>query len=383
MHTIDFILKESVRRSRRTLEAVVLIALGVSIFVASRTITEAMHERTKEQLLRFGANILVQPEGEPFDIYSGTLSGGPLLPGSYAEEIWNIEHSRMLIAVSPKLYERFEVDGMSVLVAGITPDEQKAKPWWMIGNRLIEGPIPGKRGVVLGSHVANRLPEGAGRLRLGGETFRIEGVLDETGSSDDFMAFVRLDELQDLTGKTGMVNLIEVSTSCIACKSMDIDRVAEDIDRVLPPDAAVMPVKQIAEAQMGTLRKIMNFSTVIYVVILVLCAFLLMNHLSSSVEEGSRDIGMLIAMGMDPRRVEFMFILKILLYAGAGGLLGYVVGSAVSVFLGPLVADSEIAPLPSTLWLSLAISIGVAFVSSIIPVRRISRLDPVDALRGV
>jgi hypothetical protein len=70
MRTIDFVLKESLRRAKKSIAGVLFILLGISIFVTSQTINKALHDRAKEQLLRFGANIIVQPKGKPFDLYS-------------------------------------------------------------------------------------------------------------------------------------------------------------------------------------------------------------------------------------------------------------------------------------------------------------------------
>ncbi len=383
MRTIDFVIKEGVRRSRKSVTGVLLILLGISIFVASQTINQALHDKTKEQLLRFGANIIVQPEGEPFDLYSGTANGALLIPESYVERIWDIEHNKMLIAVSPKLYERFEIDGKSLLVVGITPDERKAKPWWMIKRKVLAEEFPMENEILLGHHFANYLSGDVTQITLGDKIFRVSGVLDETASPDDFMAFIPLATLQGLTNKRGMVNLVEVSTSCIACKSMDIYSVVEDIDQALPPDAEVIAVKQIAEAQMGTLNKIISFTMIIYIVVLVLCAFLLMNYMSAAVDERRNEIGMLLAMGMDPRKIQLIFVSKVLLFAGLGGLLGFLTGSGISILLGPIVAGTKIFILPYTLPVSLAISLGLGFISSILPARRIANLDPVEALRGV
>ena len=78
MNTIDFIVKEGIRRVRKSIEGVLFILLGISIFVACQTINKALYEKTKQQLLRFGANIIVQPKGEPVDLYSGTMKDGRL-----------------------------------------------------------------------------------------------------------------------------------------------------------------------------------------------------------------------------------------------------------------------------------------------------------------
>jgi putative ABC transport system permease protein len=383
MRTIDFVTKETLRRARKSIVGLLFILLGISIFVACQTINKSLHNRVKEQLLRFGANIIVQPKGQPFDLYSGTTKGEILLPEDYVDKIQSIEHDKMLIAVSPKLYERFEVGAKSLLVAGVTPDERKAKPWWMIENSVVTDEFPIDSGILLGHYAAASLGEDISQVKLGDKILNVTGVLDETGSPDDFIAFVPLAVLQDLVRKAGMVNLIEISTSCIACKAMNIYDVTEQIDKALPPDAKVMAVKQIAEAQMGTLKKIMGFATVLYLVVLTLSAVLLVNYVLSSIDERRREIGMLMAMGMDPRKIQVVFVAKVLAFALIGGVLGYAVGSGISVFLGPLIAETRVVPIPRLLLFSFAIAFTLGATSSVIAARRVSRLDPVEALREV
>jgi putative ABC transport system permease protein len=293
--------------------------------------------------------IHVQPKGKPFDLYSGTVESEILLPEIYVDQIKTIDHKNMLVAVSPKLFERFDVQGKSLLVVGITPDERKARPWWMIDTEVLTDEFPEEREILLGHYAALHLGENISQIKLGNETFRVRGVLDETGSPDDFMAFAPLATLQGLTKKGGMVNLIEVSTSCIACGAMNVYDVTKEIDEALPHDAKALAVKQIAEAQMGTLKKIMKFTTIIYLVVLTLCALLLVNYMSSSVGERKREIGMLLAIGMDPSKIQVIFAVKVLIFAGIGGFLGYVVGSAISIILGPIIAEARVFPIPNLL----------------------------------
>lgn len=68
MRTVDFVLKESTRRVRKSVAGILLVLLGISIFVTGETLHKAPYDRAKDQLLRFGANIVVQPKGAPFDL---------------------------------------------------------------------------------------------------------------------------------------------------------------------------------------------------------------------------------------------------------------------------------------------------------------------------
>lgn len=382
MRTIDFVVKEMGRRKWKAAAGILCIVLGISIFVAAQTTNEALYEKTKEHLLRFGANIIVQPKDEPFDVYSASSGGSATLPEVYVDRIRSIEHSGMLVAVSPKLYERFEVGDVNLLVVGVTEDERKAKPWWMIDKMVVTDEFPQGNEVLLGHYAATHLGA-ASQIRLKDEIFVVTGVLDETGSSDDFAAFVPLDVLQGLTGKRRMVNVIEVSTSCIACPEMNLYDIVDEIDTALPDDAKVIPVKQIAEAQMETLTKIGDFTRIIYIVVLCLGSFLMMNYMSSSVSERRREIGILLAIGMDASKVYKLFISKALILGLVGGLVGYAVGTLISMVAGPQIADTPVSPIFQLLPYSIVISTVICIISSILPARRATRLDPVEALQEV
>jgi putative ABC transport system permease protein len=383
MKTIDFVIKDITVRYKKSLSGVLFIILGISVFTASQTINKALFDRAKEQLIRFGANIIVQPKGAPYDISSGTVKGGILIPESYVGKIRSIKHGKMLVAISPKLFERFDLGGRSVLFAGITREEEKAKPWWMVQGKLLGDNFPGENEILLGYYSASYLEKDIKTVKLNNETFRVKGILDETGSPDDFMVFIRLDALQKLSKEEGMVNLIEVSTSCIACKSMNINDIAGDIGKILPPGAEVKLIKQIAGAQMGTLNKIDRFTTVISISVLLLCVILLINYTTSSIEENRREIGILLAMGMDPLKIQAIFVIKIIVLALSGGIAGFVIGSGISVFLGPLIADAKITVLFYLLPVSIIIALVIAVISIIIPAKKISNLDPIEALREV
>ncbi|UCD71219.1 MAG: ABC transporter permease [Syntrophobacterales bacterium] len=382
MRTIDFVAKELGRRRAKSIAGVLCILLGISIFVAAHTINKTLYDKAKEQLLRFGANIIIQPKDEPFDVYSASPVRSVLLPEVYAKKLQDIEHSGMLVAVSPKLYERYEVENVNLLVAGVTEAERKAKPWWMINRKLVTGEFPEGNQVLLGHYAAAHLGSN-GKIKLGGETFTVSGILDETGSTDDLMAFVPLHVLQNLTGKRRLVNIIEVSTSCIACSEMNIYDIADEIDKALPDDARVIPVKQIAEAQIGTLTKIEDFIRIVYIVVLCLGGLLMMNYMSSSVSERRHEIGILLAIGMDANKIYTFFVIKALILGLIGGLAGYALGTFISVVAGPQIADTPVSPILQLLPYSIVISTVLCIIATIFPARRAAQLDPVEALREV
>ncbi|MFW6150822.1 MAG: ABC transporter permease [Chloroflexota bacterium] len=382
MRTLDFVLKEVVRRKAKALAGISCILLGIGVFVAGHTTNQALYEKAREQLVRFGANIALQPSEEAFNIYSASFEGSATLPEMYAEEIRDIEHGDMLMAVSPKLYERFNVHDTNLLVVGVTDEERAAKPWWMVDGMVLTDQFPQENEVLLGHYAATHVGHSSA-ITLGGVNFEVTAVLDETGSSDDFAAYVPLEALQRLTGKEGMVNVIEVSTGCIACPEMNVYDVAREIDEALPGDAKAVPVKQIAEAQMGALGKVQDFIRIIYVVLMSMGAFLMMNYMSSSVSDRRREIGVLLAIGMDASTIYRLFLSKSVVLGIVGGLTGYVVGTLVAMAAGPQMAEASVSPAPELLPVALGLSVGICALASILPARRTIRLDPVEALREV
>ncbi|HUT69535.1 MAG TPA: FtsX-like permease family protein [Desulfatiglandales bacterium] len=381
MRTVEFVTKEMGRRKRKTTAGILCILLGISIFVAAQTINSALYDKAKEQLLRFGANIIIQPGGELFDTNALT-QGTALLPEVYGKRIQTIEHGGMIVAVSPKLHERFVVGDVSLSVAGITEDEIKAKPWWMIDRKIVTDQFPQGNEILLGHYTAAHVGP-VSQVKLGDEVFRVSGILDETGSADDLMAFVPLHILQGLTGRERLVNVIEVSTSCISCSTMNLYDIADEIDKALPDDARVIPVKQIAEAQIGTLTKIEDFIRIVYIVVLCLGGFLVMNYMSSTVSDRRHEIGILLAIGADARKLYTFFILKALFLGVIGGLAGYALGTIISMAAGPQLAGTPVPPILHLLPYSVAISTAICITASILPAKRAAQLDPVEALQEV
>jgi putative ABC transport system permease protein len=142
------------------------------------------------------------------------------------------------------------------------------------------------------------------------------------------------------------------------------------------------------------------FTTVIDGIVLVLNAFAviallaasfgIVNTLFMSVQERTREIGLMKAMGMGSGKVFGLFSLEAtfigLLGSGIGVVLGMLVGTGISSVL----ADGLLADLPGLTLiafdpLSIAVIVlivmGVAFLAGTLPAARAAKADPVESLR--
>lgn len=142
------------------------------------------------------------------------------------------------------------------------------------------------------------------------------------------------------------------------------------------------------------------FKTVIDGIVLVLNAFAIIallaasfgivNTLFMSVQERTREIGLMKAMGMGSGRVFGLFsseatyigLLGSLVGIGVGMLAGTLVGGALSsTLLADLPGLTLIAFDPVSILTIVLLVMGIAFVAGSLPAARAARLNPIDALR--
>jgi len=106
-----------------------------------------------------------------------------------------------------------------------------------------------------------------------------------------------------------------------------------------------------------------------------------MNIMLMSVTERTREIGVRKALGARRRDIIFQFLTEAMTLTGSGGVIGVMMGAAISFLINRLLPN-----LPSAvpLWavvagVLVAMSVGLFF--GIYPAVQASKLDPVDALR--
>jgi putative ABC transport system permease protein len=105
------------------------------------------------------------------------------------------------------------------------------------------------------------------------------------------------------------------------------------------------------------------------------------NYMYANVYERRKEIGTLMALGAGSGIVLKLFLLKALLLGLAGGIGGYLLGTAMAVFLGPRIAGVLVFPLPWLLFLAVGVAVAIALCASYFPARRAALMDPSTALR--
>ena len=168
-----------------------------------------------------------------------------------------------------------------------------------------------------------------------------------------------------------ILNAIEV-VGC--CQEISKGLVGK-INRLLP-EAKVVTITQIADAQIKINRMMSNLSLMFLVIIIFVGGASIANYMYANVFERRREIGTLMALGANSGLVLRIFLLKALILGVAGGLGGYVIGTILAVVLGPRLAGVIVLPMPILALLAVGVSVALALVASYFPARRAARLDP-------
>ena len=116
------------------------------------------------------------------------------------------------------------------------------------------------------------------------------------------------------------------------------------------------------------------------VMALLLAAVGIYAVISYAVAQRTREIGIRMALGAQPGALKFMFVRDGLLWGGIGAAVGLSSAAALSRLMSTMLY--EISPVDPITYSAAAVALlAAAAMASYLPARRVTRIDPVDALR--
>ena len=355
--------------------AVALLALLVIAALCSalgNVYLDVSRKLTRE-FRAYGANIVIAG--------TGVAGGQTLLEDSALAAV--PEDGNRIIARAPFLYVVAGVGTARVIVAGTWLDRMSGlSPWWKV---VPPGGIKSRddlRQCLIGEAVAhqwNLAPGQAIELRHRGRTARltVAGIIT-AGGSEDSQIFVNLPVAQGLADLPGKIGLIQVSASGTP---QQLEGLVAGLRHRLP-DAEVKPVRQVAVAEGQLLHRIrwmLAATTLAILVVVTLCVAATMTGMAF---ERRYDIGVMKALGAGEGTVVRLFMVEAASMGLAGGLAGYGLGLVLAAWLGRQVFHTGFEARWIVFPFVLAVSLLVALVGTIFPVRLLQRMHPAAILRG-
>src|ERR1044071_315285 len=293
--------------------------------------------------------------------------------------------------------------GRSVVVTlvGIRPSYQSILKLRSGRGRLLSylDEKSGNRVAVVGAQLARRLFGYADPLdqlvRLEGQYYRIVGVLADQGGSAPVSALAWRDLNNAalaplaLVSRQGLEGMPAQHVDEIWLQAADGDRV-EDAGQVLrralrslhrgQEDFDIVIPRELLEQRYRTQR---TFSVVVGSVAalaLVIGGIGIMNIMLTSVVERTHEIGIRRTVGATRRDIATQFLVEALLMTVGGGLVGILVGAAVSVGITAYAGwSTRVSPVAVALAFGVSFTVGVVFGSY--PATKAAQLEPIDAVR--
>jgi putative ABC transport system permease protein len=151
---------------------------------------------------------------------------------------------------------------------------------------------------------------------------------------------------------------------------------------------------QTVEDQLGVVQTVINgiigVLSAFAIVALIAASFGIVNTLLMSVQERTREIGLMKAMGMSNGRVFGLFSLEAVVIGFLGSALGALAAIGIGSALATGLSQTVLADLPGLQILLfepagvvtvIIVIMAIAFVSGVLPARRAARQDPIESLR--
>jgi putative ABC transport system permease protein len=398
--------REIFERKSQLLTSLLAILLGITVIVSIKNITYYSEKAVAREMDSLGANVLVLPKSATLQDYYAADMQGDVIPEEYVTQL-AMSDLQGLDNLSPKLSMPVDVRGRTFTLTGILPkSEFQAKAAWQ-GAGIFSRPmgcgvvanVPGagepvdkktlvrKRVIetlednetLVGADAASALALNEGdRLELLGKTFTVTAVLPSTGTVDDSRIFAHLHTVQDLSGKGPVINAIEV----VGCCQEISNGLVQKINHLLP-DAKVVTITQIVDAQFKMNQLMSRLSLIFLVIIVLVGGASIANYMYANVYERRREIGTLMALGAGSFLVLRIFLLKALFLGLVGGVGGFIIGTGLALVLGPQLAGVPVLPMPILALWAIGISVSLALVSSYFPARRAAKLDPCATFQEV
>jgi putative ABC transport system permease protein len=386
MRLKDISISNLLRRKGKVFFLTLGLTIGITTVVTLLTITRMMNEDISNKLDALGANIIILPQSDDLSLSYGGMSLGGVafdtqtLKDTDVPKIRQIEVRENVSTVSPKIIGVVQIEGKKVPLMGVLfQEETRLKKWWKV-----RGTVPkSQEEILLGHEVAVKLFKSMGDpLVIDGKRVRISGILDETGSQDDFLILGELAFVQGVLKKPGALSLIEVSAFCMSCP---IEEIVRQISKELP-HAKVTAIKQTLETKMEALSHFKKFSIGISVIVLLIGGLIVFTNMMASVNERKREIGIFRAIGFRKSHVIRIIFLEAFIIGLVAGMTGYVLGIGASQVIGPMITGTKglrifIDPLLAIGAVFLSAFIGI--LSSAYPALHASKMDPTEALRAL
>ncbi len=373
------------------------IAVGIAAVILLTSIGEGIHRFVLAEFTQFGTNIVsvspgnvktggIAPTGIPTSVRPLTLDDARAL-----------QHLPNVTSLSATVWGNTEVNANGRLrrttINGVGADMTKVysikvKEGQFLPADELEHARPF---VVLGAKLKDELfgnsnPLGA-RIRVGGEQFRVIGVLETKGQLlgidlDDAAYIPTARALELLPNRDGMMKIdiayaegVPAARVAAAIKTLLIARHGrEDFTIVTQEDmlrtlSKILDILTMAVGALGSISLLVGGVGIVSI-------------MTIAVTERTAEIGLLVALGAQRKTILGLFLGEAVALSALGGLLGLALGIGLAQLIHFGLPGLPVHTPIAYVILAEIIAAAVGLLAGVLPASRAAQLDPVMALHA-
>ncbi|MBS3811499.1 MAG: ABC transporter permease [Halanaerobiales bacterium] len=404
------------RHKLRTTVSIIAIAFAVIIVIFARGFINGMVNNFYADTIQYNSGHVkiidkdYQMEGRVLSLTETVQGDDDSNLNDIINELEEIQHVR---TVAPRIkfgaITTTEGELINMIGWGVNPDKELAAT--DINKLITEGRMVefGNMEIVMGSKLLDKLNKEVGDKvtlvfnnsfnSLNGATFRIVGeVTSGLTMLNEIIFYLSLDQAQRLL-------LMEDSSTELLIFADDRNNTEE----VLPVVNSYLENNNIAGKYMsmsykeagglvGWLEMAKAIYNFIYVFIVALASIVIINTMIMIVNERTKEIGMMHALGLEQRDILYLFLIEGGIMGVVGSLIGAILGgfltnllsgiginfgSMTEGFSSELLFSSTIYPQFSygNMFFGFILGTIIVTITCVIPARRAANLEPTDALR--